>query len=186
MFSRAVTGFVLTGGQSTRMGQDKALLPVQGQTLCEHIGDVVSLVAEKVLLVGHPERYGHLKYACLPDRHPDLGPLSGLETALTFGAADLNVVAGCDVANIKVEWLRTLIREAPDGVHCAVVEDAASRLQPLCGVYRSDCLPVVRRALEERRLRMMDLLTELGAKLVRVDELVVNLNSAADWAGFER
>ena len=85
-----VAGFVLTGGLSSRMGQDKALLPMGSQTLCEHIADIVSTVASQVFLIGHPERYGHLKYKCIADLRPGLGPLSGLETALSLDVCEFH------------------------------------------------------------------------------------------------
>lgn len=176
------SGFVLTGGRSSRMGRDKALLPVGGQTLCEQVGDVVSSVAEQVLLVGHPERYSHLKYECLPDLRPELGPLSGLETALCLEIAEFHVVTSCDVINLKQEWLRALLWEAARGPRCVVVEDAAGKVQPLCGVYRSECRETVTRSVSEGRLRMMDLLKELGARTVKIDEVVSNLNTPEEYA----
>ncbi len=177
-----MAGFVLTGGRSRRMGRDKALLPSSGQTLCEHIGDVVGAAATRVFLVGHPERYSHLKYPCIADIHPDLGPLSGLETALSLGRAELNVVVSCDVWNIREEWLRVLLAEAQVGARCVVAEDEQGKVQPLCGVYRSECLPIVTEALAAGRLRMMDLLNELGARRVKLDGAVMNVNTPEEYS----
>lgn len=180
-----VAGFVLTGGRSTRMGTDKALLPIGAQTLCEHIGDAVNSVAEKVYLVGHPERYGRLKYACLADVRPDLGPLSGLEAALSLKSAEFYVVTGCDVFNLKPEWLRALILESERGARCAMAEDANGNIQPLCAVYRSECGPIVSRAISQGRLRMMDLVQELGARPVKVNAAVLNLNTPEEYRKIE-
>jgi molybdopterin-guanine dinucleotide biosynthesis protein A len=176
-----VAGFVLTGGRSSRMGRDKALLPVGGQALCERIGDVVAAVANEVFLIGHPERYGHLKYECLADVHPDMGPLSGLETALSLGRAELHVVVSCDAFNVKAEWLRALVAAAEGGARCVVAEDADGNVQPLCGVYRKECRGVVSRALAEGRPRMMDLLRELDARRVKVDGVVLNVNTPEEY-----
>ena len=176
-----LAGFVLTGGRSTRMGRDKATLPVGGQTLCEHIGDVLTSVAGKVFLVGHPERYAHLKYECRADLHPDLGPLSGLETALEMNAAEFNAVASCDTFHLKAEWLAALLKEAQRGRNCVVAKDAAGNIQPLFGIYRNDCRAVVAKAILERRLRMMDLLQELNASIVKVDGLILNLNTLEEY-----
>jgi len=174
----SAAGFVLTGGKSRRMGRDKALLPAGGQTLCEHIGDVVSQAASPVFLVGHPERYGHLKYGCLEDLHPDLGPLSGLETALSASEGEWNVVVSCDIVNIRAEWLRALLAKA---ALCAVAQDAAGNVQPLCGVYHRECRAIVSKALAEGRLRAMDLLRELNAVPVLVPEVVLNVNTPEEY-----
>lgn len=176
-----VAGFVLTGGRSSRMGRDKALLPVEGQALCERIGDIVAAVTDEVFLIGHPERYGYLKYQCLADVHPDMGPLSGLETALCLGRAELNVVVSCDGFNLKTVWLRALVAAAEGGARCVVAEDASGNVQPLCAVYRKECRSVVSRALGDGRLRMMDLLRELNAQRVRVDGVVLNVNTPEEY-----
>lgn len=171
-------GFVLTGGRSSRMGRDKALLPAGEQTLCEHIGDVVSQVASPVFLVGHPERYAHLKYPCLEDLHPGLGPLSGLETALTASKADWNVIVSCDIFNLQAEWLRALLRTEQ---MCAVAQDSAGNLQPLCGVYHRECRAIVSKAVSEGRLRAMDLLGELNAITVLLPETILNVNTPEEY-----
>ncbi len=152
------------------------------QTLCEHIGDLVSQVAGKVLLVGHPERYAHLKYPCLADLHPDQGPLSGLETALSLEIAQFCVVTSCDVGNLRVEWLRALLWEAEaSAASCVVARDAEGTVQPLCAVYRRDCLPMVSNSLARGNLRMLDLLECLNAKPVRLAEVVFNLNTPEQY-----
>jgi molybdopterin-guanine dinucleotide biosynthesis protein A len=177
-----VAGFVLTGGQSVRMGRDKALLPVGSHTLCEHVAGIVSSVAGNVLLIGHPERYSHLRYRCIADLRPGLGPLSGLETALNLRLAEFNLIASCDAANINTRWLEALLDAA--GRHdalCTVIEDGNGKLQPLCGVYRSSCGPLVSKSLSEGRLRAMELIKELGAQPVKVKEIVLNLNTPAEY-----
>jgi molybdopterin-guanine dinucleotide biosynthesis protein A len=175
-------GFVLTGGLSSRMGRDKALLPAGSQTLCEHIADVLSVVAQHVMLVGHPERYGHLKYRCLADVRPGLGPLSGLETALSLELAEFCVIASCDAYNLDAAWLRALLAESRrSGALCTVARDSSGKLQPLCAVYRKECRPLVSSALSAGRLRVMDLLKELGAVAVTIPGTVLNLNTPEEY-----
>ena len=66
LFSHASLGFVLAGGASTRMGQDKALLPYRGTTLVEHVAKTVSEAVGSVALIGDPARLGHLGLASFP------------------------------------------------------------------------------------------------------------------------
>jgi molybdopterin-guanine dinucleotide biosynthesis protein A len=174
-------GFVLTGGSSTRMGRDKALLTVGGQPLCEYLGDVLSSVAYPVLLVGHPERYAHLKYRCIPDLHPDCGPMSGVESALSLDLAEFSIIVSCDIFPLRTEWLRALLSEAAQGASCAVVQDADGNVQPLCGAYSRACRAIVSRARASGRLRMMDLLQELNATRVKIEGVAKNLNTPAEY-----
>ena len=76
------SGFVLAGGASKRMGQDKALLPYRGTTLVEHVAKTVREAAGSVALIGDPARLGQLGLPVFPDELPSCGPASGIYTAL--------------------------------------------------------------------------------------------------------
>jgi molybdopterin-guanine dinucleotide biosynthesis protein A len=174
-------GFVLTGGKSSRMGLDKALLPVGNMVLAEQVAETIGQVIDAVFLVGRPERYASLRWECLPDVRPDFGPLSGLETALAAKRGELNFVASCDLAGLQASWITALLRRMDGRVRCAVAVDRNGKRQPLCAVYRSDCLETVTRALNERRLKAMHLLDELEAVSVPVDAVIRNLNTPQEF-----
>jgi molybdenum cofactor guanylyltransferase len=175
-------GFVLVGGSSSRMKRDKALLPWRGGTLVEAVAKSVDEAAGNVALVGRasiPEVPG---LECLTDLRPGFGPLAGIETALASGRGDLNLIVACDLPSIRAEWLRQLIETAEGrNSRCLVSVDINGRVHPLCGVYRYDCLLMVERALQTGRLKVMDLVTELGAEHLRIQEPVWNVNTPAEW-----
>src|SRR6058998_1400393 len=99
MDSRA--GFVLVGGRSSRMGRDKACLPLQGRTLLEHVAAAVAAAAGSVTLVGSPERYQNLGFRVIADSLPGCGPLGGIHTALGASPADWNLIVACDMPGIS-------------------------------------------------------------------------------------
>src|SRR5882672_6033560 len=96
-------GFVLTGGRSSRMGRDKALLPVAGSgpagglSLVERTAELVRGAAGSVILIGMPERYAHLGLPVVADIVEDCGPMGGLLTALHVTHADSNLIVACDM-----------------------------------------------------------------------------------------
>ena len=103
-------GFVLTGGRSSRMGRDKALLPIEGSVLVERTAEQVRIAAGSVTLIGAPERYAHLGLPVVPDLIEDCGPIGGLYTALKIGRADWNLLVACDMPALTAEFLRELAR----------------------------------------------------------------------------
>lgn len=180
-------GFVLVGGRSSRMGRDKALLEWHSHALVEEVARKVRSVAGNVALVGRPERYGALGLECLPDVRPGLGPLAGIEAALESGRAELNLITACDMPGLEADWLRRLLWEAEEtGARCVVTRDRAGVVQPLCGVYRRECLPVVRRALDEQRFRLQSVAGELRAVILQTETRLVNLNTPQDWMAWQR
>ena len=179
-------GFVLVGGNSTRMGCDKALLDCRGQPLAAHVADTVREAAGSVRLVGPPERYAHLGFEVVPDLEPGRGPLGGIRTALRVSEAEWNLVVACDMPSLTPEFLRTLLAEAEQSAGDVLMPVSPAGLpEPLCAVYRKDCLPAVEAALREGRLKTSDAF--LTVRLVRLDvpqsEWFANMNTPEEWAG---
>ena len=115
-------GYLLVGGESSRMGRDKALLPLAGRTLLESLADLIEVAAGTVTLVGHPERYVEFRYPATADIEGQLGPLGGVVSALRSSKAAWNVIVACDMPEVALDLLRTLFdaAEAADD-HDAVV-----------------------------------------------------------------
>jgi len=181
-----VAGFVLVGGHSSRMGQNKARLRVGSRLMVELVASEVAKVTGRVTLVGRPEAFRDLPFECLADLRPGLGPLAGLETLLASGRAEFNVVASCDMPGImSAELARLLARCRQTRGSCALAIDAHGRRHPLCAVYRDNCLPFVRSALDAGRLRLLDLVEELKAVEVPIDSVLSNLNTPEEWAAWQ-
>lgn len=180
-------GFVLVGGLSTRMGQDKALLSSGSHPLVTHVAQMVAEAAGKVALVGHPDRYRQLGFECLGDRQPNLGPLAGIEAALDSSRGDLNLIVACDMPGLNVSLLRNLLSRSAETQHlCVAARDAAGIVHPLCAVYRAACLPLVQRALEARRLKLLNIIEELSATYLDVDDVLWNVNTPEEWDAWRK
>jgi molybdopterin-guanine dinucleotide biosynthesis protein A len=143
-----VGGYVLAGGASSRMGRDKGLLPVDGETLIERAMRLVGSVASTVKLVGD---HNHLsKFASVvADTYKGCGPLGGIHAALTDTTAEWNVMFAVDQVTASVDLLRYLASRAEAaGKECLVVApDAGGRLQPLCALYRKCFVALAEEAL---------------------------------------
>lgn len=182
----SVAGFVLVGGRSLRMGRDKARLPMERHLLVEDVAAKVSCIVQRVALVGDSRLYGDLKIECLDDLRRDCGPLAGIETALTSQRGDLNLMVACDMPGIRMEWLEQLVTEASQGERvCTVCRDAAGTVHPLCSVWKKDALPRLQRALDEGRLRVLDLIEELDPAYVAISEAIPNVNTPEEWIAWQ-
>src|SRR5271166_6149365 len=181
-------GFVLVGGQSSRMGRDKALLPCRGTTLAQHIAQVVQEAAGTAALIGDPSRYSHLGYRVYADDMPGRGPASGIVTALAISEAEWSLIVGCDMPFVNAQPLRLLLQEAAATQQKCVVPVGPGGPEPLCAVYHRDCLGLLKKAIAESRLRMRDIVRELPTLLVTgIDpESFANLNTPEDFEAFSR
>ena len=168
------------------MGRDKALLPWNSASLVEDAAAKVQTAAGSVNLIGDPSRYRHLGYDCLPDRRPGLGPLAGIEAALLSGRGELNLIAACDMPGLQLAWLRLLLESAAQSdALCTLLLDSNGTMHPLCAVYRTGCLPVVQHALDEGRLKLMNLSASLNAHTIAVPTPVWNVNTPEEWSAWQ-
>jgi len=182
-----VSGYVLAGGASSRMRQDKALLPYRGTTLAGHLARMVREDAGSVALIGDPHKYSGLGFPVFADQLPGCGPLGGLHTVLTISSSDWNLVIACDMPGISIDVLRTLVAGAgTSSKNCLVALNADGEMEPLCAVYHRRCLAVVSQAIRGKRFKMKDLVAELDPLTIPVDRAaLVNVNTPAEWSEFE-
>ena len=181
-------GFVLVGGNSSRMGRDKARLPFQGRTLVEHVASAVAEAAGSVTLVGAPERYGTLGFPMLADDRSGAGPLAGIHTALATSPADWNLIVACDMPGISAAFLRSLMAAAQSSreIDCLLPAGPSGLPEPLCAAYHSRCLDVIGEALDRNVRKITDGLAGLKIANWSVAESAWfrNVNTPEEWAQY--
>lgn len=180
-------GWVLTGGRSSRMGEDKALLELDGRALALRAADEVAKVCGSVALVGDPSRYVPLGLPVVADHFPGQGPLAGIDAALSATEADWNLIVACDMPSLNSAWLDTLFStaEAAEEVDAVVPEHADGKREPLCAVYHRRCGAAVRKALENGVRGVIEMHSGLDPSRVRYvrvhqPEQFANLNTPAE------
>ena len=185
-----LTAFVLAGGQSTRMGRDKALLEFEGRTLLEHAIELCSRVAPEVKIVGPRELYGRFGDV-VEDIFPGRGPLGGIHAALSSSRSELNLALAVDVPFVTAELLNYLVNTARDAGTLVTVPLANGGYQPLCAVYRRNFADRAERALQAGRNKIDPLFTPEATRVVSEEDLrrhgfpaklFVNLNTPEEWA----
>jgi len=153
-------GFLLAGGRSLRMGRDKALLELEGETLLERGLRKLREVCPEVAIAGGSaelNRFGRV----VPDALPGCGPLGGIVTALEQSSHEWNLFLAVDMPSVPVEALRTLLFSA-GGRSLVAVAQVEGKVHPLCGVYARSALPVLRAELEAGRYKVKDAIRATG------------------------
>jgi len=179
--------FILAGGASSRMGTDKSLLPVEGQTFTERIAETLLTLTGAVSVVG---RQSDSSLPSVADVYPQWGALGGLHAALTACKCGWAIVVACDLPFVSAELFSFLAEKRMD--HEAVVpvqED--ERPQPLAALYRVDpCRQRATELIEAGRRRPLDLLEAVKTRWVSFAEIrnldqaerfFVNINTPSDY-----
>jgi molybdopterin-guanine dinucleotide biosynthesis protein A len=185
---RPATLIVLAGGRSRRMGQDKALLPIDGRPLIERVVQALAPhFAEVLVSVAEPGRYEFLGRRTVVDRQPGEGPLMGLASALAASSHDVNLVVPCDAPDVSVPLALRLLRAAR-GADAAVPRTAEGRPEPLFAVYRRRTLPRLEAALAAGERTLRHLYPALAVRWVDLPAgaQVANLNTMDDYVRHAR
>ena len=134
-------GLVLAGGQSRRMGQDKALMRRDGKSQLEHVAALLASVTDRMFISTRNEQSEEKersRFEQIIDRYDDMGPIAGILSAMDeFPAVDWLVVA-CDLPNIDAATLQHLIEHRSPAMPFTAFRSSHDNLpEPLCAIYRS-------------------------------------------------
>jgi len=162
------TAFILAGGKSSRMGEDKAFLRLHGKTLLEIAHGLVSGACGKVSIVGDRARFGP---DAIEDIYPDSGPLGGIHAALAATKSDLNLVIAVDTPFLEPKFLRWMLHRAATTPSIVTVPRLASGFQPLCAVYRRSFKAFAEEALKAGKFKIDPLYEKVRTQTVTEAEL---------------
>lgn len=166
-----VEGFILVGGKSSRMGQDKSRLLFGDQTFVEHIAAELHSATTQVSLVGSSNPDANFKV--VPDLHASWGALGGIHAALTACRADWALVVACDMPFVTRDLFSRLQKFAQEGSPEAIVPiQPDGRAQPLCALYRREpCLREAEALIAKDEHTPRALLANVRTRWVQPEEL---------------
>lgn len=194
-----ITGVILAGGKSRRMGQNKALMPLGNEPLIVHVVRQMGLIADELLLItDEPDLYTILKLPTYTDLLPDMGALGGLHTGLTYAANRVVLCVGCDMPLLQPNLLAHLTGLLGDYDAVVPCVESATRattepayiFQTLAAVYSKRCLPVIEEMLAAGELRVHALYDRIDTRIVQPHEWQAfdpqglsffNINTPADF-----
>jgi molybdenum cofactor guanylyltransferase len=177
---KQLSAAVLAGGRSRRMGQDKALLDIEGRALIEYVLDVTNEVADETLIIAseRPE-YESFGVRVVPDKYPQSGSLGGIYTALTESSNDRCLVLACDMPFVNAELLKFMAEHDPsyDVLVPALSAERSSQggaetLETLHAIYSKSCLSAIERQLQAGVYKVIGFFSEVNVQKLP-EELVL-------------
>jgi molybdenum cofactor guanylyltransferase len=185
-----IAGFILAGGESTRMGRSKAALELEGVPMLLRTARLVETVAETPAVVGNVTGTDSFGLAIIVDNWPGMGPLGGIATALRTSSNPWNLIVACDLPYLTTAWLEFLVARALASQADAVVPTNTRGAEPLCAMYHKRCEASIRAALERGVRKVTDGLLDVLVELIDPFEwkafdseglLFKNMNSPEDY-----
>lgn len=155
--TQSFSAVLLAGGQSTRMGRDKALIEIDGTPLWQRQAHLLAQLGPDEIFIASPPRpaEGIVRYTFLPDAAPAAGPLGGLVTALRRCATARLLALAVDLPQMTGAYLRHLLTHTDR--RAGVVPIRGGRYETLAAVYPKHCLATAEAALAQKKYSLQNL-----------------------------
>jgi molybdenum cofactor guanylyltransferase len=190
-----VAGYILAGGESSRMGWPKALLEIGGQPLVVRTARLLECVVGPPTVIGRPAEYQALGLRVIDDDWPGAGPLGAIATVLRTSAVPWNLILACDLPYLTRDWLEFLVRRGFQSVADAVLPMNLLGAEPLCAMYHKRAESRVQAALGSGIRKVTEGLRQLVVESIEPPEwkafdseglLFKNMNSPEDYEEAKR
>ena len=148
-----VTGFVLAGGKSSRMGTDKALLSLNGFSLLQQTKAILQEVCKNVFILGSRQLYGAYG-ECYEDLYANCGPLGGIHAALLNSSTPYSLITAVDTPFVSAEFFSYMIDRAIKASATVTAPHIGGVVQPACAVFSRAFLPIAEAALKSGKYKV--------------------------------
>ena len=193
-----ITGIMLSGGTSSRMGENKALLPLGKKKVIEHIADLMcSIFSNVILITNTPDEYEFLNLPLYEDIFKVGGPLAGIHSGLENSNTEDNYILSCDMPLMKADIIKSIIEFKTKKP--VTVCKSEGFIQHLAGRYSKSISQTAGKLLqqegenvklknEKHRAKVYSLLNEVGFETIEAEEILgyhpkifFNMNNKEDY-----
>ena len=175
-----ITGIIIAGGKSSRMGSDKGFLKLNGSTFVSHIIEALKPMVNEIIVVSNNSDYDVFNLKRVNDIIEDAGPLAGLYTGLFHSKTEFNLVLSCDIPFINTAVLKQLI-EGFDDDFDAIQLQSQDKTMPLIAMYKRQCMHQFLKLLQNDKRRLRIAVEQLHTKTITIDsewdQYVENINT---------
>jgi len=189
-----MTGIVLAGGKSTRIGMEKAFLRIGDKVIIEEILAKLSRIFPKIMVVTNsPASYYYLGVEVVKDILPGKGALGGIYSGLAASETHYNFVLACDMPFISLDLIEYMRKNAEG--HDVVIPKLNNYFQPLHAIYSKDCIQPIKEQLHRNDLQVFGFFDRIEVKCISAEEVKMfdprgiaffNINTKNDTEEAER
>jgi len=164
-----ITGIILSGGKSSRMGKNKAFIEIDGVPIIRRIHNLFkTLFSEIVIVTNERKLFQDFDAKIYPDLIPDRGVLGGLYTGVLYSSFPHAFCVACDMPFLKSAVIRYLIEKIED--YDVVVPRTKDGLQPLHAIYSRNCLDPITKIMEQKQFKIIDFYSMVKVNVVEENE----------------
>lgn len=173
-----ITGIIISGGKSSRMGEEKAFINYHGKPLIKHVIDLISPYCDEIIISANKKEYENLGYKTVCDTVSNIGPIIGIHNSLKECYNNSAIIIACDTPNITPEIIELLIANMqPDKITIPIHNNL---LEPLCAIYPKACVDHIKLLIEKEKYKLQNLPLSFPSTQINIDKILELTPNALD------
>jgi len=178
-----ITGIILAGGKSSRMGTEKGLILYKNKPFVEHIIGAMNPLVDNIIIISNNKAYKSFGFRCYEDLIKNTGPLAGIYTGLRYSKTENNLIVSCDVPLINTVILQKLTDQKNDTSEVIQLQCQGENM-PLIALYKKCCEMIFLKELVKNQRKVQKALKKCNVKTIIIDEtlkkVATNINTQKD------
>ena len=164
-----ITIVILAGGKSSRIGQDKGLISVNGKPMVQHLIDIAKVLKLNTIIIANNSDYESFNIPVYEDDYKEIGPLGGIHAGFKNTQTSKIFVLSCDTPFITAGLIKYIIEAS--NLYDITIPRHGSKTHPLIGIYTRDTVKPLLNTISHKKLKVMTLIDNLNSSIVDVTEL---------------
>ena len=182
-----MTGILLAGGESKRMGTDKAFLEFNKRKLFEYPLAILTSLCNEILISSADSRYEITGFPVIPDKYPGQGPMAGIYTCLSIAKYPKSLILSCDLPMMDEAFIKLIVDRSKD-FSATMGRNRKGKPEPMAGVYKKSLAHALETSLKKGENKLQTLFEMVNTQYIDPshegfdpDLIYLNVNSPKDF-----
>ena len=168
------TGIILAGGKSSRMGEDKGLVLLNGKPMIQYVIEALKEVVSDIIIISNNASYNKFRVPVYSDLIKDKGPVGGIYTGLYHSATELNFCISCDVPMISSDFILWLLKRS--GNASITLPMYKDKIHQMIGVYSKQVLSNFKESTEKEHLKLSQVNKDMACEIIDIEKEYANFD----------
>lgn len=164
-----VTGIILAGGKSSRMGAEKGVQLLHGEALISYSIKALSGLCDTILISSDSDTYNNFGFQVVADQFPGIGPMGGIYSCLKQSTSEVNLVLSCDLPFVTGELFSYILSNS-QGYDVAIPWLGGRHYEPLCGFYHLSTMRMIEKYILSGNYKLPDMFENININKLIIDK----------------
>lgn len=159
-----ITGIILAGGRSSRMGEDKGLVLLNKLPMISYVINALKEITDEIIIIANNKAYDQFGLPVYSDIILDKGPIGGIYTGLNYSKTELNIILSCDSPFMTSSFLKKLIEQSAD--YQITIPSYEERIHPTIGIYKRDVVTILEQQIAANELKLLRTIEKVPNQII--------------------